>query len=160
MKDTILPLDMIFIRANGAVDSVTRDQPPFGLANTFSAGPLIAALEMSAGTADRLGLKAGDKVSGLGHRLPPCDLNRRPECKALWTLGSAMSSPSSHQALTPIRPTKAPLTWKLCGRRAAFNLFRIWLLQCGGGSAFHVVAELGRPKLRQVGGRSGCGSRH
>ena len=50
MKDTILPLDMIFIRADGVEDSIARDQPPFGLANTFSAGPVI-------------GLKAGYKVT-------------------------------------------------------------------------------------------------
>ena len=63
MKDTIVPLDMIFIRANGVVDSIARDQPPLSLANTFSAGPVIAALEIRAGSSDRLGLKAGDKVS-------------------------------------------------------------------------------------------------
>lgn len=51
MKDTILPLDMIFIRANGVADSTARDQPPFSLANMFSVGPVI-------------GLKAGDKVTG------------------------------------------------------------------------------------------------
>jgi uncharacterized membrane protein (UPF0127 family) len=71
MKDTILPLDMIFIRASGVVDSIARDQQPFGLANTFSAGPVIAALEISAGSSDRLGLKAGDKVMGFGSQLPP-----------------------------------------------------------------------------------------
>ena len=51
MKDTILPLDMIFIRANRVADSTARDQPPFSLANMSSAGPVI-------------GLKAGDKVTG------------------------------------------------------------------------------------------------
>jgi uncharacterized membrane protein (UPF0127 family) len=70
MKDTILPLDMIFIRANGVVDSIARDQPPFSLANTFSTGPVIAALEIPAGSSDRLGLKAGDKVTWFGSRLP------------------------------------------------------------------------------------------
>ena len=71
MKDTILPLDMIFIRANGVVDSIARDQPPFSLANTFSVGPVVAALEIPAGTAGRRGLKAGDNVTGFGSRLPP-----------------------------------------------------------------------------------------
>ena len=42
---------MIVIRANGVVDSVTREKPPFSLANTFSAGPVI-------------GLKAGEKAIG------------------------------------------------------------------------------------------------
>jgi uncharacterized membrane protein (UPF0127 family) len=74
MKDTILLLDMVFIRANGVVDSIARNQPPFSLANTFSAGPVIGALEIPAGTTDRLGLKAGDKVTGLeaGCRLCVC----------------------------------------------------------------------------------------
>jgi uncharacterized protein len=39
MKDTILPLDMIFIREDGVVDSIARDETPYSLANTFSAGP-------------------------------------------------------------------------------------------------------------------------
>jgi uncharacterized membrane protein (UPF0127 family) len=71
MKDTILPLDMIFIRQDGLVDSIAVDQAPFSLANTLSAGPVVAALEVPAGTVARLGLKRGDRVAGLGDQLPP-----------------------------------------------------------------------------------------
>jgi uncharacterized protein len=62
MKDTILPLDMIFIREDGIVASIARDEAPFSLVNTFSAGPVVATLEVPAGTAARFGLKQGDMV--------------------------------------------------------------------------------------------------
>ena len=65
MKDTILSLDMIFIRKDGTIDSIARNEAPFSLANTLSAGPVVAALEVPAGTAMRLGLQRGDKVMPL-----------------------------------------------------------------------------------------------
>jgi uncharacterized membrane protein (UPF0127 family) len=71
MKDTILSLDMIFIRKDGTIDSIARNEAPFSLANTFSVGPVVATLEIPAGMATRLGLKQGDKVTGLGDQLPP-----------------------------------------------------------------------------------------
>jgi uncharacterized membrane protein (UPF0127 family) len=63
MKDTILPLDMIFIREDGIVDSIARDETPYSLTNILSAGRAIAALEVPAGTAERLALRPGDKVA-------------------------------------------------------------------------------------------------
>ena len=87
MKDTILPLDMIFIRANGVVDSIARNQPPFSLVNTFSAGPVIAALEIPAGTADRLGLKVGEKVTGVWTPIAaPVISTGGPSATCPWTL--------------------------------------------------------------------------
>jgi uncharacterized membrane protein (UPF0127 family) len=71
MKDTILPLDMVFISQDGVVDSIAVNQPRFSLANTFSVGPVVATLEIPAGMATRLGLKRGDRVTGLGDQLPP-----------------------------------------------------------------------------------------
>jgi uncharacterized membrane protein (UPF0127 family) len=71
MKDTILPLDMVFISQDGVVDSIAVNQPPFSLVNPFSVGPVVATLEIPAGMATRLGLKRGDRVTGLDDQLPP-----------------------------------------------------------------------------------------
>ena len=62
MKNTILPLDMIFIRKNGTVDGIVRNAVSYSLTNIFSTGPVIATLEVPAGTAGRLNLQPADKV--------------------------------------------------------------------------------------------------
>ncbi|MDE1905156.1 MAG: DUF192 domain-containing protein [Rhodospirillales bacterium] len=71
MKNTIVPLDMIFVRRDGMIASIARDRVPFSLAGTFSGSPVTAVLEMPAGTAARFDLARGDRVSGLGSHLPP-----------------------------------------------------------------------------------------
>ncbi len=38
MKNTVLPLDMIFIRKTGIVDSIAENAAPYSVANIFSAG--------------------------------------------------------------------------------------------------------------------------
>ena len=62
MENTALPLDMLFIRKKGIVDSIARNAVPYSLANIFSAGPVIATLEVAAGATSRLDLQTGDKV--------------------------------------------------------------------------------------------------
>jgi len=62
MKDTYLPLDLIFIDPLGRVLNIARDARPFSLAPIESDGPVIAVLELSAGTAARIGLAPGDRV--------------------------------------------------------------------------------------------------
>jgi hypothetical protein len=61
MKNTYVPLDMIFIRSDGTVDSVGRGVP-LSEELVGSDGPVLAVLEVIAGTAKRIGLKPGDKV--------------------------------------------------------------------------------------------------
>jgi uncharacterized membrane protein (UPF0127 family) len=62
MKDTYIPLDMIFIRADGTVSSIAENTAPHSLDVIASEEPVLAVLEVAAGTARRLGLKPGDKV--------------------------------------------------------------------------------------------------
>ena len=62
MKNTLLPLDMIFIRKTGIVDSIAENAAPYSVANIFSAGPVIATLEVPAGSAARLDLQPSDRV--------------------------------------------------------------------------------------------------
>ncbi len=63
MKNTYVPLDMIFIRADGTVASVAENTVPLSEAVVPSKVPVRFVLEVVAGTASRIGLKAGDRVS-------------------------------------------------------------------------------------------------
>ena len=62
MKDTWLPLDLVFIGPGGHVVNVVRDAVPMSLAPIESLAPVTAVLEVNAGTAARIGLTAGDRV--------------------------------------------------------------------------------------------------
>jgi len=62
MKDTLIPLDMLFIDAAGRVVNVARDTVPLSRAAIPSAAPVRAVLEVNAGTARRLGIRPGDRV--------------------------------------------------------------------------------------------------
>ena len=62
MKNTLLPLDMIFITAEGRVAGVAERTIPQSQDIIPSPGAVLAVLEVNGGTASRLGLKAGDRV--------------------------------------------------------------------------------------------------
>jgi len=68
MKNTLIPLDMIFIRADGTILNIAERAVPQSLTTIGSAGPARAVLEVNGGTAARLGIKPGDRVvyPGLG----------------------------------------------------------------------------------------------
>lgn len=60
MKNTYLPLDMIFIRGDGTVVSISENAKPLSEKPISSVGPVRFVLEVNAGTAERIGLKPGD----------------------------------------------------------------------------------------------------
>ena len=62
MRNTISPLDMVFINADGTVRRLAEDTVPGSLAVIESHGPVRATLELAAGTAKRLDIRVGDKV--------------------------------------------------------------------------------------------------
>ena len=62
MKNTYVPLDMLFIAADGRILNIARHTQPRSLASIASAGPVRGVLEIRAGMADSLGIKPGDKV--------------------------------------------------------------------------------------------------
>jgi uncharacterized membrane protein (UPF0127 family) len=62
MRNTIIPLDMVFINPDGTIRRVVEDTVPESLAIIDSHGPVTGTLELAAGTAKRLGIHAGDKV--------------------------------------------------------------------------------------------------
>ncbi|RYC32894.1 DUF192 domain-containing protein [Lichenibacterium minor] len=62
MKNTYLPLDMVFIAADGRVVSVKSNAEPLSEAIIPSGGDVLGVLEINAGTAARIGVKPGDRV--------------------------------------------------------------------------------------------------
>jgi uncharacterized membrane protein (UPF0127 family) len=62
MKDTYIPLDMFFIADDGRIIAIVERTEPLSLATIPSPGPVRAVLEVLAGTASRLGIRAGDRV--------------------------------------------------------------------------------------------------
>ncbi|GJD54744.1 DUF192 domain-containing protein [Methylobacterium dankookense] len=62
MKNTYLSLDMLFIRADGTVARIAADTEPLSTAIIPSGEPVLAVLELNAGTAAKLGLRPGDRV--------------------------------------------------------------------------------------------------
>jgi hypothetical protein len=62
MKNTLIPLDMIFIRADGTIANIEANTVPLSLEPVYSAGPVGAVLEIAGGRSAELGIKPGDKV--------------------------------------------------------------------------------------------------
>ena len=62
MRNTLAPLDMIFINADGTIRAIAENTVPESLATIDSRGPVRATLEVAAGTAQRLNIRVGDKV--------------------------------------------------------------------------------------------------
>ena len=62
MKDTFIPLDMVFITRSGRVAEVKADTQPLSLQTIAPRTPVPFVLEIAAGTADRLGIRPGDRV--------------------------------------------------------------------------------------------------
>ena len=62
MQNTYVSLDMLFIRPDGSVANVATDTEPLSTRTVSSSEPVVGVLEVVAGTAKRLGIKAGDQV--------------------------------------------------------------------------------------------------
>lgn len=62
MKNTYLPLDMIFIAKTGRVVGIATDAEPLSEKIIPSVAPAYAVLEVNAGTAARIGVKVGDEI--------------------------------------------------------------------------------------------------
>ena len=62
MKNTLIPLDMLFIEANGRIAAIATDTTPRSLELIDPGKAVRAVLELPAGTAARLGIAAGDVV--------------------------------------------------------------------------------------------------
>lgn len=68
MKNTLIPLDMIFIGADGRIVNIAENTRPYSLDQVPSAAPVLAVLEIGGGLSAELGIKPGDRVL---HRIFP-----------------------------------------------------------------------------------------
>ncbi|AWN44659.1 hypothetical protein DK389_19175 [Methylobacterium durans] len=62
MKNTYLPLDMVFIRADGTIARIESDTEPLSTRVIASGEPVLSVLELNAGVANKLGLRPGDRI--------------------------------------------------------------------------------------------------
>ena len=62
MKNTLIPLDMVFIKKNGVVHHVHHNAQPHDMTPAPSNGPVAAVLEINGGLSQKLGIGPGDQV--------------------------------------------------------------------------------------------------
>ena len=62
MKNTFIPLDMVFAGRDGTVRGIARNARPRSLDTISSRVPVRAVLELNGGEADRIGLAPGDRI--------------------------------------------------------------------------------------------------
>ena len=62
MRNTYIPLDMIFIKGNGQILRIAENTEPLSERIIRSGGPVRAVLEVAGGTSKKLGIEPGDRV--------------------------------------------------------------------------------------------------
>ena len=62
MKNTLIPLDMLFVDSQGRIVNIRERAVPGSLDTIAAAAPVRATIELNGGTAARLGIKPGDRV--------------------------------------------------------------------------------------------------
>ena len=63
MKNTFIPLDLLYIGVDGRVVRIAENAKPFSLDAIPSGRPAIAVLEINGGLSRKLGLSEGDRVT-------------------------------------------------------------------------------------------------
>jgi uncharacterized protein len=66
MKNTLIPLDMLFIDEAGVIAAIAENTEPLSLTPIRAPRPVLAVLEVNAGTTRKLGIVVGDRVE---HRI-------------------------------------------------------------------------------------------
>ena len=62
MRNTLIPLDMLFVDAQGRIVNIHERAVPQSLELIAAAEPVRAVIELNGGTAARLGIEPGDRV--------------------------------------------------------------------------------------------------
>jgi len=68
MRNTLIPLDIVYIRPDGTVLSIARNVPPLNENPVPAGGRIRAVLELASGRAAQLGILPGDRIV---HRIFP-----------------------------------------------------------------------------------------
>lgn len=81
MKNTLIPLDLIFLASDGTIVNIVANAEPHSLKRRLSRGRVRAVLEINGGLSKTLGIEPGDVVR---HRmfdnLEPCEGNETQDC--------------------------------------------------------------------------------
>ncbi|NJO33466.1 MAG: DUF192 domain-containing protein [Rhodospirillales bacterium] len=111
MRNTYIPLDMVFIRADGIVHRIEAWTQPFSESIIASGASVVACLELAGGAAERLGLKPGDRSST---RSLDQERSEWPPCPGSYL------SPRNVPARTAVGDGDLPPLWPQCtGERLA-----------------------------------------
>ena len=62
MRNTLIPLDMLFVDAQGRIVNIHERAVPQSLDVIAAAAPVRAVIELNGGTAARLEIRPGDRV--------------------------------------------------------------------------------------------------
>ena len=62
MKNTLIPLDMLFLAGDGTIVRIAEEAEPLSTRTISSGAPVKGVLELPGGTARRLGIEPGDRV--------------------------------------------------------------------------------------------------
>ena len=83
MKDTLIPLDMIFVHTDGTIAFIQANAEPYSRIPVSAGVPVAAVLELRGGRAGELGIGEGDHLSWGGCAVPAdkiaTDLNFCPD---------------------------------------------------------------------------------
>lgn len=77
MKNTLLPLDMLFVDQRGCVVTIKQHAKPGSLATIESRVPVFLVVELKAGTIAAQGIAVGDRVLRLDAGWPPVEQSCR-----------------------------------------------------------------------------------
>lgn len=74
MKNTLIPLDMIFMNARGEIVTIVTEAKPLDLTPRGGDVPVRYVLEVAGGVAEKVGIKLGDRISHIRieNGLPKC----------------------------------------------------------------------------------------
>ena len=62
MRNTLIPLDMLFVAGDGRIVNIAEDTEPLSEAVIASSRPALGVIELNGGTARRLDIRPGDRV--------------------------------------------------------------------------------------------------
>ena len=62
MKNTLIPLDMLFVRKDGTIANIAENTEPHSLRTISSTEPVLGVIELNGGAAAKQGIAPGDRV--------------------------------------------------------------------------------------------------